>query len=240
MMPEIVVGKTVIPYLVRVSSIAKKISINVSPTEVEVVVPRNSTVEAVEAVVAKRASWIYTKWDELREKAHWEETATPEHYRSGAKILYRGRRVMLHISPADTKTIDVAYQNGFHVKVPMELHEGRWDTEIHLFIQNWMKQKVLEDCRVFSRKYSMKLDLYPKDIRVKDQKHLWGSCGKDRVINVNWRLAFMPKRILEYVVVHEVVHLRYRNHSKVFWTLLRSVFAEVEVCQKLLDGPPSL
>jgi hypothetical protein len=54
-------------------------------------------------------------------------------------------------------------------------------------------------------------------VRIKDQKHVWGSCGPDRIVNLNWHLIFAPKTVLEYAVVHELCHLRHRNHDRSFW-----------------------
>jgi len=76
------------------------------------------------------------------------------------------------------------------------------------------------------------IQLFPKGFRIKDQKHLWGSCGKDNIININWKLIQAPKQILEYVVVHELCHLKHRNHSDAFWTLVGSVFPEVDRCKR--------
>ena len=72
-------------------------------------------------------------------------------------------------------------------------------------------------------------------MRFKEQKHIWGSLSKDGIINVNWHLAFAPKQILEYVVAHEVCHLKYRNHSKKFWELLGSVLPNWNDCKSWLE-----
>jgi predicted metal-dependent hydrolase len=62
-------------------------------------------------------------------------------------------------------------------------------------------------------------------VRIKDQKHVWGSCGPDRIVNLNWHLIFAPKTVLEYAVVHELCHLRHRNHDRSFWGAGRHTLA---------------
>ena len=84
--------------------------------------------------------------------------------------------------------------------------------------------------------YCKKLQLFPKGSRIKDHKHLWGSCGKDNIININWKLIQAPKQIIEYVVVHELCHLKFRNHSDAFWVFLSSVFPEIDRCKRWLDS----
>jgi predicted metal-dependent hydrolase len=57
-------------------------------------------------------------------------------------------------------------------------------------------------------------------IRIGDQRTLWGSCSSAGTLSFNWRLVLAPLEVLEYVVVHELCHLRIPNHSKRFWTLV--------------------
>jgi hypothetical protein len=57
-------------------------------------------------------------------------------------------------------------------------------------------------------------------IAVRDQRSRWGSCSTAGTLSFSWRLALAPPRILEYVVVHELLHLREHNHSRAFWALL--------------------
>jgi len=78
-------------------------------------------------------------------------------------------------------------------------------------------------------------DLKPRRHEIKDQKHLWGSCGHDRSINLNWQLIFAPKSVLEYAVVHELCHLRHRNHDTSFWSLVGGILPDWETRKAWLD-----
>jgi predicted metal-dependent hydrolase len=66
----------------------------------------------------------------------------------------------------------------------------------------------------------------PAGVRVREQQHLWGSCGKDGTICLNWHLAFAPKPVLEYAVVHEMCHLLDRSHDTSFWQPLSRVMPD--------------
>ncbi|OGR45522.1 MAG: hypothetical protein A2X35_04005 [Elusimicrobia bacterium GWA2_61_42] len=61
-----------------------------------------------------------------------------------------------------------------------------------------------------------------KRIAIKDQRTLWGSCSGRKNLNFNWRLAAAPPEVLDYVVIHELCHLREMNHSKNFWALVEA------------------
>ena len=78
------------------------------------------------------------------------------------------------------------------------------------------------------------IGMVPRAIRIKAQKKLWGSCGKNCVINLNWRLGLFPKEVFEYVVVHEMCHLRHMNHSREFWKLVQKVMPGYEEQRKWL------
>ena len=99
----------------------------------------------------------------------------------------------------------------------------------------WLRRRVEDDAEAFTRRFSHKLGEEPKAIRIKDQKHLWGSCGKDRIINLNWRLIFMPKTVLEYAVVHELCHLKHRDHSAAFWSQVKNLLPDYEPRKDWLD-----
>jgi predicted metal-dependent hydrolase len=147
---------------------------------------------------------------------------------------------MLHVNPADRENVAVSYRNAFFIELPQSIPEPQWDLVSNEAIVDWMKNRVLFDAQGFVRKYSRTTGLIPQGIRVAEQKSFWGTCGKDNVIRINWRLAYLPKKVLEYVVTHEIVHLKYRNHSDAFWNLLWSVFNEVDTCQRVFEGKRGL
>jgi predicted metal-dependent hydrolase len=66
----------------------------------------------------------------------------------------------------------------------------------------------------------------PRAIRIKAQKRLWGSCSSRGVVNLNWRLILAPEAVFEYVVVHELCHLRIRNHQRAFWQLVGEILPD--------------
>ncbi|MBR1286820.1 M48 family metallopeptidase [Bradyrhizobium sp. AUGA SZCCT0177] len=73
-------------------------------------------------------------------------------------------------------------------------------------------------------------------IRVAEFRTGWGSCGAHGTVNIDWRLIFAPKRVLEYVVVHELAHLRYRSHGKTFWEYLGQIFPTYVASKAWLDA----
>ena len=86
--------------------------------------------------------------------------------------------------------------------------------------------------------YSEKLNLVPPVFKVKHQKRRWGSCSADNVLRINFQLMMAPSEQLEYVVVHELCHVKEKNHSARFWKLVGELMPGYEVHRKSLkkDG----
>ncbi|WP_281040275.1 M48 metallopeptidase family protein [Rhizobium ruizarguesonis] len=99
----------------------------------------------------------------------------------------------------------------------------------------WLKRRVRDDARDLVRRHGERDGLKPRGVRIKDQKHMWGSCGQDRQINLNWHLIFAPTPVLEYAVVHEMCHLRNRNHEPEFWNLVGRILPDWEARKAWLD-----
>jgi len=68
--------------------------------------------------------------------------------------------------------------------------------------------------------YSHKMQLFPKDLKFRGQKSIWGSCSGDNKISLNWKLVVAPLWVVDYVVIHELAHITHKDHSKNFWTLV--------------------
>lgn len=225
-MPTLTIGQNAIPYTIRRSNRARRHRIIVTPQGVEVVAPMGRSHQDTEVFVHGRRRWVHDEREKMRELL--ATSPWPDHFVSGAKIPYRGRRMRLTVRAIPEDTIVTHYRNGFVVDVPQSVSPGDRDGVIKHVLELWLRRRVEDDAVAFARRYSRKLGQEPKAIRIKDQKHLWGSCGKDRIVNLNWRLIFMPKTILEYAVVHELCHLRYRHHSVAFWSLLKRLLPDYE------------
>jgi predicted metal-dependent hydrolase len=223
-MPDLVVGRRCIPYEVRRSTRATRKRIVVTPDRVEVVAPEDSSDEEVAAFLHSRRRWVHDETERMRE--HVLSSARPSRFTSGAKVLYRGRRLRLTVTPAPVDEVEIECRSAFHVRVPDRLSPAARDEAISQAFRCWFARRVQEDAETIVRRYGPKVGASPKAVRVKEQKYLWGSCGQDGTIHLNWHLVFAPKPVLEYAVVHEMCHLIDRSHEPSFWSLLRGVMPD--------------
>lgn len=216
-MPSVSVGNSTIPYEIRRSARAKRLRLVVLPGKVEVVAPRGVGARRIERFVDAKRRWLYDRTEALREQAL---VATPQRFVSGAKVLFRGRFLRLRVEPVDDAEASLRYASAFHILVPRTVEGAEREAIVRGLVEDWLRRRALEDARAFARRYGPKLGVAPKRIRIASQKTLWGSCSSRGTISLNYRLMAAPKPVFEYVVVHELCHLRERNHGPRFWRLV--------------------
>lgn len=232
-MPVLVVGEREIEYDVHQSPRARRKRIEVTPGQVRVIVPEGTSPTEVKQFVRSRRRWIHDRTETLAEKI--DQLRTPIGYHSGAKVLFRGRYLKLRVEPAAVDEAQLTYQTSFHISVPEELRDGEREQAVQRVLKEWFRDRLREDAWGFIRRHGHPNGLEPRDVRVKKQKTLWGSCGKDRVLRLDEKLIRVPKPVLEYVIVHELCHLRFRDHSGQFWSLLKAILPDYEARKRWLE-----
>ncbi|MDH3254140.1 MAG: M48 family metallopeptidase [Acidobacteriota bacterium] len=226
-MPVLAVADRQIPYEIRRSRRAKRLRIVVRPGRVEVVVPKRTWRFTIDSFVHANRRWIYEKTKRLEAReAAGEFSTEPQRYVSGARILFRGRRLRLIVESADVELPELTYKTAFRVQVPRTLSPGAREAAARACVDAWFAQRARADVEAHIRRYAPRLGHTPTAFRFKNQKTLWGSCSARGVISLNWRLVAAPKKILEYVVVHEICHLVERNHSPKFWRLVAALMPD--------------
>ena len=87
-------------------------------------------------------------------------------------------------------------------------------------VKKYTDEEFLNIIKVSVDKYSSLMNLFPNKVKIKDMKYAWGSCTSNKNISFNSELIYFEKEIIEYVIVHELSHLKYMNHQKEFWNLV--------------------
>lgn len=221
MAQSIDIGETTIQYDVRFSDVAKRKSIHVTRRGVEVVAPDFEDLPIVQAFVKTKRRWLFNAVREIEERSEARE-AEPR-FETGAKVMYRGRRLRLTVLPEDVSEPKVTYRTRFDVTVPRSMSTRERPEVVKTAVEGWMKERCYADALRMAREFSQKIGVERPSVRLSEQTHMWGTCGKDDVIRINWRLVQAPVVALEYVVAHEVCHLMDRSHGDAFWLLLGRV-----------------
>lgn len=238
-MPSFKFGQTTIDYTIKYKPDIKDISIAVEWLEgVTVTTPENIDEKKLVKVLYKKAPWILKKWYELNEIA---DIPQPKEFVSGEKFLYLGKGYRLKVNRSDsvTKTSLGFYQGRFHATVSSSIANEDRCKQLSSLLKDWYishgQTKVNERLAI----YCPKMDLSPQKIALKEQKMRWGTCTSVGAVYLNWRIMMAPMSIVDYVIVHELAHLKHPDHSRSYWQLVRSILPDYELRKEWLrvNGP---
>jgi len=222
-------GDSTIRFFPEYSPRRKTIQIAVeAPGEVIVTAPEGRTDDEVIQVVSQKSKWI-TQQLYLMKDIRFQPVL--REFVNGESLLYLGRnyRLDLQLDPDLIRPVILLSNGVFTIKTKSYAPEY-----LRPFMIDWYKQKGLQRIKSRIRIYTIKLDVKPTEIHIKDQKKRWGSCTKDNILYFNWRCALAPTGIADYIVAHELCHLIEKSHSARFWTLLRTVMPDYDGRKKWL------
>ena len=207
-------------YQLRRSERAKKTRIIVTAEKIEVVAPSKISERRIQAFVTAQQAWIIDAVKRVQHRAQTSHSLAPTTYIEGAKIPFQGQQIPLTIKATTAKRLRVQLTDQhFVVYLPCSQAESSSE-RIKIALESWMKQRTRQLALQLIDKHSPKHQLFPRNLRIKTQKTRWGSCGPRNDINLNWLLLLAPPVIMEYVVIHELCHIKHKNHSQDFWQLV--------------------
>lgn len=219
------IGQSTIAYELRRSATASERRITVTPGHVEVLALTTDQDADIAGFLDRKRQWLFNTVRDM-ERITTSRHSVPR-FMTGSKIPYRGRKMPLTVRRSDAERIEICYRNGFIVDLP--IWAGRdIDRLVASELKLWLKQRARRDVKEIAAAYGNRFGLIPRSIRVADFASGWGSCGPEGNILINWHLIFAPKRVLQYVVVHELTHLRQRSHGPEFWGFLATLAPDYE------------
>ncbi len=201
--------------------------------KVEFRAPQSLDPETIRKMVNGKAGWIFKKL-ELFEANRLSDQK--KHYFEGEIYLYLGKECTLKIIVLDDiKKPQTSFNNSeLTVAIPAEVPEDFVSILVKKAVWNFYSKCAEEEVERILIGYSKKLGIVPPVFKVKYQKRRWGSCFSDNVLRINFQLIMAPPEQLEYVIVHELCHVKEKNHSAGFWELVGELMPGYEVHRKSL------
>ncbi|XMO86741.1 SprT family zinc-dependent metalloprotease [Algibacter sp. AS12] len=144
--------------------------------------------------------------------AEWEqlnENAVEREYVNGQSFLYLGRNYRLKL--VDEKLEGVQFKKNAFFLNKLDKHKAK-----ELFVK-FYKDKLNSKIHPIIERYKNQLGVEPNEIKVMELQNRWASCMTNGNVNFHWKCAMAPIDVLHYIVVHELAHLIYNNHSQAFW-----------------------
>ncbi len=220
-------GRTVEVSL-RANPRARRYIVKVDPTTGEVLVTAPSSRSLSEALdfAEKEKEWIA---DMLA------NVPAPIELGIGAPILYRGDpHILLHADASEPGIRRGPVWIDDTAPPPTIRITGR-DEHIARRVCDWLKAEARIHIGERVAEYSGSLDVRPKRVTIRDTTSRWGSCSSLNYLSFSWRLIMAPAYVLDYVVAHEVAHLRELNHERRFWRLVDALVPHTKESQAWLD-----
>lgn len=223
---EVQFGNTPIRYTIQRSGRRRKtIEISVDAADgVVVATPLRTAVTEIEDLVRRRAPWI------LRHASDAALAPVPRRFVSGDSLPYLGREVRLEVEPTESTRVSVRFTHwAFRVRVPATLDGEARTTAIQRALERWYRRRAAERLNERVDHWAPVIGCPDVQLRVliRDQKKRWGSCAPDGTLRFNWRVVQLAPVLIDYVVVHELTHLREPNHSSAFWERVAHVMPDV-------------
>ena len=194
------------------SSRRKTSALKIKNGDVSIHIPTRLPLKFAHEFVVQKTSWIQKKLVEQSLKEIPEKQ-----FIDGDIFLFLGKEYTLRLIEGETSPSII--------KTPLniELH-GQLNrlstTVICAALIRWYKQQAEHYLTSRTAEIARKINLTPTSVTVKTYKARWGSCGIRGDVQFNWKLMLAPPDIIDYVIIHELCHLKHHNHSALFWQLV--------------------
>ena len=207
-------GGRLVEYTLKRSLRRRSITFTIDENGLRVGAPWRASQRRIEALLATHRAWIE------RKLAEWQARRPPPfEWRSGATVMLRGTPLTL---VHDTALAGTRCDDG-RLLVGTASAES---TAMARQVVAWLRAAALEWFAARAAHFAAVLDVRIPEIRLSNARTRWGSCHSDGRVYLNWRLIQMPHEIIDYVVVHELSHLREPNHSPRFWGWVAGVLPD--------------
>lgn len=207
-----------IPIHYRVSTRARRIGLRVEVERgIEVVLPRGVPQREGDRLLHDNLDWVEKTWQRLTKRARRQgvKPGSGEAPLESDEILIGGKRVKVVVQKGRGQPRVNLTENELIVPTV-----NATKAEAQKKVLTWLKKQAAEMFTTAVRKYAPMMAVHPTKISLRDQRTRWGSCSQRGTLSFNWRLVMAPPEILNYVVIHELAHLRHHNHSPAYWAFV--------------------
>ncbi len=192
----------------------------------------------IESALHEKANWILRKLTEQQERQQRLHAAKVD-WRDGTSIPFLGQPVIIVLDARAGNTRAGAVLNTDAEALPgvprLTLHIGLPHTaspeQIRDVVQSWLQRQAKRIFDERCRHFAQQLGVTYTRLSLSSAQTRWGSASADGAIRLNWRLIHFAMPSIDYVVAHELAHLREMNHSPRFWDVVRSVMPDYEVAR---------
>jgi len=202
----------------------RSIGLVIDADGLRVAAPGHTPVAEVEAFIGKKARWV------LKKLSAWRAAPRPPvvNWGAGATITLLGAPVSIDLLPGRG---DISLRDG---RLGIGLAPRGEPAALRKRGIAWLKDRALA---LFSERlvlYAANLGVPKPALTLSNARTRWGACHRDGHVRLNWRLIHLPLHLIDYVVAHELAHLREMNHSARFWMVVGSLYPDYKAARREL------
>jgi predicted metal-dependent hydrolase len=216
-----------ISYTLKRSGYRRSIGLRIDDRGLTVNAPLRASEKWLHSVLLDKADWVVKHLDNWQAKK-----APPIFWAEGARIPFRGEQFLLTLTPKLRGAKPALHGEVLHVPAGLDAESA----DIEKAVTQWYREEALRVFIECAEYFAPMLQVAPSAIKLSSATTQWGSCTVHGVVRLNWQLVKMPLHLIDYVVVHELAHLREMNHSPAFWKVVESACPDYRQCRIELRG----
>ncbi len=216
-----------ISYTLKRRGYRRSISLRIDDRGLIVNAPLRASEKWLNSVLHEKADWVVRQLDDWQSKK-----PPPIFWAEGACIPFRGEEFILTLTPRVRGAIPRLQGEVLHVPVGMEAEAS----SIEKAVTQWYRSEALQVFRECVEYYAPLLQVSPRELKLTAARTQWGNCTESGVVRLNWQLVKMPLHLIDYVVVHELAHLKEMNHSPSFWRVVEIACPDYKQCRSELHS----
>lgn len=202
-------------------------SLTIKKGEVRVLVPQRIAFSIIEAFVKDKTDWISQN---LQYRAH-EEKPEPHRYVEGERFFYLGVERTLKLVTGSRKAILLDDDS-----ITICSSKPLTTNSIKNRLKKWYQSQAQLYLAKRTKTFAALLVVKPRLINTRTYRARWGCCSNKKEITYNWQIVMAPERIIDYVIIHELCHIKQHNHSPAFWALVEQMMPDYKEHKKWLDN----
>lgn len=225
---QILLNAQILPYHLKRSS-RKSIGFLIDDNGLRVTAPRWVGLKEIETSIREKEQWILTKL------AAWEERKTRRalptmEFSSGAIIPYLGKALIIELGAMRPNLMIDSQKNTLQLDLPIHATSQQIKDRVQAWLQNAARQHFNERLNHYLNKTGWRILSWALSSAMTQ----WGSCSAEGKLRLNWRLIHFDQDIIDYVIAHELAHLKEMNHSPRFWKIVGTLFPDYHRARKVL------
>jgi len=228
---SLAIGDRQVHFTIKRSVRARNVRIEIRPeTGLSVILPRGYSVEKVEELIRSKSRWIALHLEDISPgSGQW----LTRELQTGDTVPFLGESLKVVVLHHTGEPVNVQQDNRC-----LYINMGKSIDGTREQLNGWYKKQAHKILPPMVNKFCARMNVTYNRLYILGQNTRWGSCSHKKNISLNWKLLKMPQRVIEYVIIHELAHLKEMNHTPRFWEVVAMYCQDWRECRAFLKKFP--